>query len=77
MAKKSGNGLDWAGANYSVKTGRAVSSVGMRAPGSEGASGQVGAASGKGVNGAPGVSAMDRSGSADSGRNKWGGSTLP
>lgn len=67
----------WSCASYSVRTGRQVSSVGGKVPGSEGASAQIDATHGKGVNGAPGVSALDKSGSADSGRHKWGGSELP
>jgi hypothetical protein len=75
MAK--GTLRDWAEASYSVKTGRPVSSTGGKVPGSEGASTQINEANGKGRNGAPGVSAMDKSGSADPGRRKWGGTELP
>lgn len=77
MDKGKGTLRDWSEGSYSVKTGRAVSSVGGRAPGSGDASPQISAAEGKGVNGAPGVSALNKSGSADPGRRKWGGSDLP
>ena len=68
---------DWSRASYSVSNGRAVSSNGGNAPGSGGASAQIDSANGKGVNGAPGVSSMNKSGSADPGRRRMGGSELP
>jgi hypothetical protein len=81
MAKAEAGGggslRDWAEPSYSVKTGRAVSSNGGRAPGSGDASTQIREANAGGRNGAPGVSALDKSGSADRGRRKWGGSELP
>ena len=76
MAGK-GSLRDWACPSYSPTTGRAVSSNGGKAPGSGNASTQMGEASKGGQNGAPGVSALNKSGSADSGRRKWGGSELP
>lgn len=77
MDKGKGSLRDWAEPSYSVRTGRAVSSVGGRAPGSGDASTQMGEANTGGQNGAPGVSAMNKSGSADKGRRKFGGSELP
>ena len=73
MASK-GSLRDWAEPSYDVKTGRSASSVQEAGEGSKGnhttsVSTQIGAASG--------VGAMDKSGSADSGRRKWGGSKLP
>ncbi len=73
---------DWSEPSYDVKTGRSASSIQEVGTGSKGnhttaVSAQIGAASASGVNGAPGTSAMNRSGSADSGRRKWGGSKLP
>ena len=70
----SGSLRDWACPSYDVKTGRSGSSLQETGTGSKGnhttdVQTQKGAASG--------VSAMDKSGSADSGRRKWGGSKLP
>jgi hypothetical protein len=71
---------DWAEPSYDVKTGRSASSLEVAGTGAKGnhttdVQTQIGEADGKGVNGAPGVSAMNKSGSADPGRRKWGGST--
>ena len=77
MDKGKGSLRDCADPAYSVKTGRAVSSNGGKAPGSGDASTQMGEANAGGQNGAPGVSARNKSGSADKGRRKWGGSDLP
>jgi hypothetical protein len=74
-ARGKGSLRDWAEPSYSVANGRAVSSVGGNAPGSGGASKQI--PGGGGMNGAPGIGSQDRSGSADPGRRKWGGSELP
>ena len=68
--------------SYDVRTGRSASSLQEEGTGSKGnhtgsVSAQIGSASAGGQKGAPGTSAMNRSGSADSGRNKWGGSSLP
>ena len=65
---------DWAEPSYDVKTGRAASSIQEAGTGSKGnhttkVSAQKEAARG--------VEALNRSGSADPGRNKWGGSKLP
>lgn len=67
--KGKGSLRDWAEPSYSVSTGRSASSNGGSVPGAGDASTQLGAAKG--------VGAMDKSGSADSGRRKWGGSELP
>lgn len=67
----------WSCASYSVRNGRQVSSNGGKVSASGGASAQIDAAKTGGKNGAPGVSAMNKSGSADTGRHKWGGSDLP
>ena len=75
MAKEKHDSLrDWAEPSYDVTTGRAASSIQESGTGSKGnhttnVSAQKGAASG--------VGALNKSGSADSGRNKWGGSKLP
>ena len=69
VKKGEGSLREWAEPSYSVSTGRAVSSSGGRAPGSGDASTQIGEAKG--------VGALDKSGSADPGRRKWGGSELP
>ncbi len=73
---------DWAEPSYDVKTGRSASSLQEAGTGSKGnhtsnVSAQKGEAKAGGVNGAPGVSAMNKSGSADPGRRKWGGSDVP
>ncbi len=65
---------DWSEPSYDVKTGRSASSVQEAGTGSKGnhttsVSAQIGATAG--------VGAMNKSGSADSGRRKWGGSKLP
>jgi hypothetical protein len=75
-AKGKGPLREWAFPSYGVKYGRAASSVGGSAPGAGDASKQMPTGKG-GVNGAPGIDSQDRSGSADMGRNKWGGSELP
>ena len=72
---------DWAEPSYDVVTGRSASSLQEAGKGSKGnhttrVATQVEETFAGGVNGAPGVSAMDRSGSADKGRVKWGGSKL-
>lgn len=83
MARDKGGSLrKWSQDSYDVKTGRSASSLEEAGSGSRGnhttdVQTQIGAAEGKGVNGAPGVSAMNKSGSADPGRRKWGGSDLP
>lgn len=73
-------GPSWAGRNYSKTDGRPASSIEEGGKGGKGgtrdAQSQMEAAKGGGVNGAPGVSAMNKSGSADSGRRKWGGQDL-
>lgn len=73
---------DWAEGSYDVKTGRSASSIEEAGGGRKGnhttdVSTQIGETMTGGHNGAPGVSALNRSGSADGGRNKWGGSKLP
>lgn len=73
---------EWAEGSYDVSTGRAASSVQEAGSGSKGnhttrVSSQIEEASKGGVGGAPGTSAMNRSGAADPGRRKWGGSKLP
>lgn len=77
MAK--GSLRDWAEPSYNKETGRPASSLEGGGAGGRGGtargSTQIDAAFGKGVNGAPGVSALNKSGSADPGRRKWGGST--
>lgn len=65
---------DWAEPSYDVKTGRAASSLQEAGDGAKGnhttsVSTQIGATKG--------VEALNKSGSADSGRRKWGGSKLP
>lgn len=65
---------DWAEPSYDVKTGRAASSIEEAGTGHKGnhttdVSAQLGETKG--------VEALNRSGSADGGRNKWGGSKLP
>lgn len=72
---------DWAEPSYDGTTGRSASSLQEAGTGSKGnhttnVTTQLDQAKRPGVNGAPGTKAMDRSGSADSGRNKWGGSKL-
>jgi hypothetical protein len=72
---------DWSEPSYDVKTGRSASSLQEGGTGSKGnhttdVSAQIGEASQGGKNGAPGTSAMNKSGSADRGRRKWGGSEL-
>lgn len=71
---------DWAEPSYNVSNGRGASS--LKSGGAAGMGGtaagnaQKGAPMSGGVGGAPGVSAMDKSGSADPGRRKWGGSEV-
>lgn len=82
MAKDRDSLRDWAEPSYDVTTGRAASSIQEAGSGSKGnhttnVGTQIDQASRSGVNGAPGTRAMNKSGSADSGRNKWGGSKLP
>ena len=65
---------DWTQASYDVKTGRSASSLQESGTGAKGnhttdVSTQLGATKG--------VGALNRSGSADKGRRKWGGSELP
>ncbi len=65
---------DWAEGSYDVKTGRSASSIEEAGGGRKGnhttdVSTQIGETKG--------VGALNRSGSADGGRNKWGGSKLP
>ena len=81
MAMKKGTLRDWDCPSYDVNTGRSASSLQEAGTGSKGnhttrVSTQIDEANGKGRNGAPGVSAMNKSGSADSGRRKWGGSDV-
>ena len=80
MAGK-GSLRDWYESSYGNANGRALSSVGGSAPGSkeggDSRSSKMATANAGGMNGAPGVSAQNKSGSADSGRRKWGGSELP
>lgn len=81
MAEDKGTLRDWACPSYDVRTGRSASSLQAEGTGSKGnhttsVSAQKGSANGAGVNGAPGVSAMNESGSADKGRRKWGGSDV-
>lgn len=69
MAK--GTLRDWAEPSYNATTGRPASQLEAG-----GAGGKGGTAQGQTQIGATkGVSAMDKSGSADPGRRKWGGST--
>jgi len=73
---------DWAAPSYDRRTGRAASSLEEAGTGARGnhttaVATQIEEASAGGVGGAPGVSALNRSGSADPGRRKWGGSELP
>jgi hypothetical protein len=81
MDKGKGTLRDWYVDSYGPTNGRALSSNGGNAPGSkEGGSskaGKMATANAGGQNGAPGVSAMNKSGSADPGRRKWGGTELP
>lgn len=83
MAREKHDSLrDWAEPSYDVTTGRSASSIQEAGTGSKGnhttnVSAQISAAEGKGHGGAPGVDAMNKSGSADPGRNKHGGSKLP
>ncbi len=65
---------DWAEPSYDVKTGRSASSLQEAGTGSKGnhttdVSTQVGETRG--------ISSQTKSGSADKGRRKWGGSELP
>ncbi len=65
---------DWSEPSYDVKTGRAASSLQTAGTGSKGnhttdVSAQIGATKG--------ISSQNKSGSADKGRRKWGGSELP
>lgn len=75
MAREKHDSLrDWSEASYDVKTGRSHSSIEEAGQGSRGnhttsVSAQIGAAKG--------VESQNKSGSADPGRNKWGGSKLP
>ena len=71
---------DWAEPSYDVSNGRSASSLQAAGNGSKGnhtgnVSDQIGTANRGGEKGAPGVSALNRSGSGDPGRRKWGGST--
>jgi hypothetical protein len=72
---------DWNVPSYDPKSGRSASAFkhgsafsadGLRINPSS----QVDAARAGGVNGAPGTAAMSKSGSADPGRQKWGGSKV-
>lgn len=72
---------DWAADSYDVSTGRSASSLQADGTGSKGnhtsnVSSQKGASSAGGQKGAPGTAGLNRSGSADSGRRKWGGSEV-
>lgn len=65
---------DWSEPSYDVKTGRSASSIEEAGTGRKGnhttdVSAQIGATKG--------VGALNKSGSADPGRRKWGGSDLP
>jgi hypothetical protein len=83
MAKEKFDSLrDWAEPSYDVKTGRAASSIEEAGTGSRGnhttaVSAQISEATKSGHGGAPGTAAMTKSGSADPGRRKHGGSRLP
>ena len=73
---------DWSAPSYDVNTGRSASSLEEMGTGSKGnhttrVSAQIEESMGGGKAGAPGVGAMNKSGSADSGRRKMGGSDLP
>jgi hypothetical protein len=73
---------DWAVGSYDRRTGRAASSLEEAGTGNKGnhttaVATQIEEASAGGVGGAPGVSGLNRSGSADPGRRKWGGSECP
>jgi len=63
---------DWSVGSYDNTTGRAKSSLSEGRQDGE----HIGAAKAGGQNGAPGVSAQNKSGSADTGRRKMGGSTV-
>jgi hypothetical protein len=71
---------DWASSSYSSKTGKPASAFdpgtskieGMTVKGNSQIDAARAPGSGKGN---PGVSAMNKSGSADPGRRKWGGSS--
>ncbi len=65
---------DWACPSYDVKTGRSASSLQETGTGSKG-NHTTSVADQKGAT--AGVTAMDKSGSADTGRRKYGGSDLP
>ena len=72
---------DWAEPSYDVKTGRSASSLEEAGTGAKGnhttdVQTQIGEANAGGKNGAPGIGAMNKSGSADPGRRKWGGSDV-
>jgi hypothetical protein len=78
----SGTLREWASDSYDKHTGRSASSLEENGTGNRGnhtsaVSSQKSEANAGGQKGAPGVSAMDRSGSADPGRRKWGGSICP
>ena len=83
MAKEKHDSLrDWAEPSYDVKTGRSASSLMPAGTGSRGnhttdVQDQIRDAHGSGHGGAPGTDAMNKHGSADGGRNKWGGSHVP
>lgn len=64
---------NWSTPSYDNTTGRAKSSL---SDGGKTDTTHIDAAKGGGRNGAPGVSAMDKSGSADPGRRKMGGSMV-
>lgn len=76
--RSSGALRDWASPSYNAETGKPASAFagkasieGMKVSGNS----QIAAArSGGSGHGNVGVSAMDKSGSADRGRRKWGGS---
>lgn len=73
---------DWACPSYDVSTGRSASSVQEVGTGSKGnhttrVATQIEETMAGGHGGAPGVSGMNRSGSADKGRREFGGSKLP
>jgi hypothetical protein len=65
---------DWAEPSYDGKTGRAASSLQEAGTGSKGNHTTNVTAH---LDQAKGVGALNKSGSADGGRNKWGGSKLP
>lgn len=82
MARKHDSLRDWAEPSYDKRTGRSASSLesadggGRKGNHTTEVADQVEETMNGGQNGAPGVSAMNRSGSADPGRNKWGASKV-